>query len=100
MDAAGRAVPLGGFGSAERAAHPEVDGPFSAAGAAAARALLRSCGTWPRGRCQAAAGATNSASMVMVTASATSTPPASRAAFQVRPKSLREIFVLAEKPAR
>jgi len=40
------------------------------------------------------------ASSVIVTLSETSTPPASSAAFQVRPKSLREIVVLASKPAR
>src|SRR5699024_11181129 len=49
---------------------------------------------------QAAVGAVNSASMEILTSSATSTPPASRAAFQVSPKSLREIDVSPVKPAR
>lgn len=49
---------------------------------------------------QAAAGATNSASMPIFTSSPTRTPPVSRAAFQVRPKSLRDTLALPEKPAR
>ena len=36
----------------------------------------------------------------MVTSSPTRMPPASRAAFQVRPKSLRLIFATAERPTR
>src|SRR6266478_3136752 len=39
-------------------------------------------------------------SKLMVTASPTSRPPASRAAFQVRPKSFRLIRVVAESPIR
>src|SRR5690625_3886424 len=51
-------------------------------------------------RGQAAVGAVNSASMEILTSSETSTPPVSRAAFQVRPNSLREIVVWPVKPAR
>src|SRR5690625_483973 len=61
----------------------------------------------PSGKCRSRAGrgegdqaATAEISRVMRTLSPTSTPPVSRAAFQVRPKSLREISVLAEKPTR
>src|SRR5436190_1182227 len=39
-------------------------------------------------------------SKVIVTASPTSRPPASKAAFQVRPKSFRLIRVVAESPIR
>ena len=42
----------------------------------------------------------NSASTVMWTSSPTRMPPVSRAAFQFRPKSLRLIFVVAERPMR
>jgi hypothetical protein len=42
---------------------------------------------------------TASRSISMVTSSLTSTPPDSRAWFQLRPKSLRLILVLAVKPA-
>ncbi|KLU09817.1 hypothetical protein ABL57_10200 [Kocuria sp. SM24M-10] len=45
-------------------------------------------------------GAVKATSRVIVTLSETSTPPASMAAFQVMPKSLREMVVSAEKPAR
>ena len=43
---------------------------------------------------------TNCTSSVMVTSSPTRMPPVSRAAFQVRPKSLRLIFVVAETATR
>src|SRR5690349_768667 len=43
---------------------------------------------------------TNWASRVMVISSPTRIPPVSRAAFQVKPKSLRLILVLAEIPIR
>src|SRR5579872_5243582 len=43
---------------------------------------------------------TNSTSTLMVTSSPTMIPPVSRVAFQVRPKSLRLIFVVAEAPMR
>src|SRR5882762_880238 len=43
---------------------------------------------------------TNSASRVMVTSSPTRMPPVSRAAFQVKPKSFRLIFALAEIATR
>src|SRR5699024_8122009 len=46
------------------------------------------------------AATTASISRVMRTLSPTSTPPVSRAAFQVRSNSLRETSVLAEKPTR
>src|SRR6266567_730169 len=42
----------------------------------------------------------NSTSSVMFTSSPTSTPPVSRAEFQVRPKSFRLILVVAESPMR
>src|SRR5712692_7313442 len=43
---------------------------------------------------------TNCASSVMVTSSPTRMPPVSSAEFQVRPKSLRLIFVVADRPTR
>src|SRR6266849_3859398 len=43
---------------------------------------------------------TNWTSSVMVTSSPTRIPPVSSAAFQVRPKSLRSIFVVAVNPTR
>jgi hypothetical protein len=42
----------------------------------------------------------NSASMVMCTVSPTRIPPVSSAVFQVRPKSLRSILVVASRPMR
>src|SRR5687768_13158181 len=47
-----------------------------------------------------AAGAMKASSRLMATLSLTRTPPASRTAFQVRPKSLRLMVVSAETPAR
>src|ERR1700693_2933223 len=43
---------------------------------------------------------TNSISRVMVTSSPTIRPPVSRTGLQVRPKSLRLIFVVADNPTR
>jgi hypothetical protein len=43
---------------------------------------------------------TNSTSNVIVTSSPTRNPPASSATFQFRPKSLRLIFAVAERPIR
>ena len=74
-------------------------GPFEKHNSRAARGnKARLGGSF--GGCHAAAGAVNSTSIVIVTVSPTRTPPASRAAFHVRPNSLREILVVAEKPAR
>lgn len=74
-------------------------GPFEKHNSRAARGNKARLGG-SLGGCHAAAGAVNSTSIVIVTVSPTRTPPASRAAFHVRPKSLREILVVAEKPAR
>jgi hypothetical protein len=91
-------------GSAQHEGPPTsmVDGPSYRAGAGpAVRSPARRAGSAPPcGLRQAAVGAVNSASMVIFTSSPTRTPPASRAAFQVSPKSLREILVVAVKPAR
>src|SRR5699024_1318981 len=96
-------VGVGGGGDARcgHGAHPIEDGPPAGCGRPVGCSRRRSVLLpAPGSGDQAEVGAVNSASMTILTSSATSTPPASRAAFQVSPNSLREILVSPVKPAR
>lgn len=99
----GRAQARGAAATTPAAMIPDMTTPGATTGRPHAARTARRAGRRGaprRAGDQAAVGAVNSASMEIFTESATSTPPASRAAFQVRPNSLREMVVSPVKPAR